>query len=60
MGKKESTEENLGPGIVLKTNESLQNVNEYIYIYIFFDNFFNSLSQLVKLYERGFYGIGTA
>ena len=31
-----------------------------IYIYIFFDNFFNSLSQLVKLYERGFYGIGTA
>ena len=57
MGKKESTEENLGPGIVLKMNESLQNVTEYFFVV---DNFFNSLSQSVKLYKRGLYGIGTA
>ena len=54
--KKESAEKNLGPDVVLKMTESLQNSH----CMIFPDNFFNSPSLIVKLYDRGLYGIGTA
>lgn len=56
LGKKESAEENLGPGVVLKMTEGLENT----FCTIFFDNFFNSPSLIVKLYDRKLYGIGTA
>ena len=52
MGKK-TAEENLGPGVVLKITEILQNIH-CIY---FFDNFFSSPSCRAKLYERDLYGI---
>ena len=57
LRKKESAEENLGPGVVLKMIESLQNSHCMVF---FVDNFFNSPWLTVKLYERGLYGIGTA
>ena len=54
LGKKEGAEENLGPSVVLKTTESLQNSH-----CIFFYNFFNSPLLIMKLYEGGLYGIAT-
>ena len=56
LGKKEKTEENLGPSVVLKMTECLENS----YCTVFFDNFFNSPSLITKLYDRGLYGVGTA
>ena len=56
MGKKEKTEENLGPSVVLKITECLENS----YCTVFFDNFFNSPSLITKLYDRGLFGVGTA
>ena len=53
LGKK-TAEENLGPSVVLEMTESLPNSN-----CMFFYNFSNSLSLVVKLYERCFYSIGT-
>ena len=53
LGKK-TAEKNLGPVVVLKMTESLTNSH----CMFFFNNFFNSLSLVVKLYERCFYGIG--
>ena len=53
LGKK-TAEKNLGPVVVLKMTESLTNSH----CMFFFNNFFNSLSPVVKLYERCFYGIG--
>ena len=56
LGKKEKTEENLCPSVVLKMTECLENS----YCTVFFDNFFNSPSLITKLYDRGLYGVGTA
>ena len=56
LGKNESAKGNLGTGIVLKMTESLQNS----YCMVLFDNFFNNLSLIVKLYERDLNGIDTA
>ena len=55
LGKKEKTEENLGPCVVLKMTECLENS----YRTFFFD-VFNSLSLTTKLYDRGLYGVATA
>ena len=55
LGKKESREENLGRSVVLALTECLKNT----YGTIFFDNFFNSPSLIIKLFEKGLYGIGT-
>ena len=54
LGKKEKTEENLGPSVVLKMTECLENS----YCTVFFDNFFNSPSLITKLYDRGLCGVG--
>ena len=56
LGKKESPKENLESGVFLKTTESLQNKH----CMAFFDNFFISPLLIVKLYQRGLYGIDTA
>ena len=56
LGKKESREENLGPSVVLAQTESLKET----YCTIFFDNFFNSPSLIIKLFDKSLYGIGTA
>ena len=56
LGKKEKTEENLGPSVVFKMIECLENS----YCTVFFNNFFNSPSLITKLHDRGFYGVGTA
>ena len=56
LGKKEKTEKNLGPSVVLKMTECLENS----YCTAFFDNFFNSPSLVTKLYDRRSYGVGTA
>ena len=40
LGRKESAEENLGPGVALKMTESLQ--NSHCMFFFFFDNFFNN------------------
>ena len=45
LGKKEKTEENLGPSVVLKMTECLENS----YCTVFFDNFFNSPLLITKL-----------
>ena len=55
MSEKESAEENLEPGVVLKMTESLQNN----YCMVFY-SFFNSSLRVVKLHEKGLYGISTA
>ena len=44
LGKKEKTEENLGPSVVLKMTECLKNS----YCTVFFDILFNSLSLITK------------
>ena len=54
--KNESREENLGPSVVLALIECLKDM----YCPIFFDSFFNSSSLIIKLFDKGFYGIGTA
>ena len=56
LGVKVRVEKNLGTGEFFKKTESLENSH----CMVFFDNFFNSPSLTVKLYERGLYGIGTA
>ena len=56
LGKKKSPKENLESGVFLKTTESLQNKH----CMAFFDNFFISPLLIVKLYQRGLYGIDTA
>ena len=56
LGKKEKTEENLGPSVVLKMTECLENS----YCTVFFDNFFNRSSLIPKLYDRGLCGVATA
>ena len=55
MGEKESTEENLGPGAILKMTEFLENSH-----CMFFNDFLNSRLIIVKLYDKGLYSIGTA
>ena len=57
VGKKESTEESLGPTIILKITRSSK---WSLYVLPFFHNFFNSPSLKVKLYERVLYGIDSA
>ena len=44
LGKKEKTEEILGPSVVLKVTEILKNS----YCTVFFDNFFNSPSLITN------------
>ena len=56
LSKKEITEENLGPSVVLKMTECLENS----YCTVFFDNFFNRSSLIPKLYDRGLCGVATA
>ena len=56
LGKKEKTEENIGPSVLLKMSECLENS----YCTVFFDNFFNIPSLMTKLYDPGLYSIGTA
>ena len=56
LGNKESREENLGPSVVLALTECLEDT----YSTIFFDNFFNSPSLIIKLFEKCLYGIGAA
>ena len=56
LGKKESREENLGPNVVLALTECLKDTQ----CTIFFDNLFNSPSLIIKLFDKGLYGIGTA
>ena len=58
LGKKESAEENLGPGLVLNLTEFLQ--NSHSFLEGFFDNFFKSPSLIVNLYIGGLCGIGTS
>ena len=57
LRKKESAEENLRPGVVLKMTESLQNSHCVIF---FLYNFYNSPALVVKVYEKGLYGTDTA
>ena len=56
LGKKESREENLGPSVVLLLTECLEDT----YSTIFFGNFFKSPSLIIRLFNKGLYGIGTA
>ena len=56
FGKKEKTAENVGPSVVLKMTECLENS----YCTVFFDNFFHGPSLITKLFDRGLYGVGTA
>ena len=58
LGKKESAEENMGPGLVLNLTEFLQ--NSHSFLDGFFDNFFKSPSLIVNLYIGGLCGIGTS
>ena len=55
LGKR-SSEENLLPGVVLKTTESFQSCH----CMFFFYHFFNISSLTVKLYEKDLYGIGNS
>ena len=62
LGKKESVEENLEPGSVLKINESLNNGHcmfFFVLFWVFFQKIFNSTSLIVKRYEERLYSIGT-
>ena len=56
LAKQKSREENLRPSVVLALTECLEERNCTIY----FDNFFNSLSLIIKLFDKVLYGIGTA
>lgn len=44
------------PRVVLSLTQGLQNTN----CTVFFDNFFNSVSLITKLFDNGIYGVGTA
>ena len=56
QSRRDVREENLGPSAALALTKSLEGT----YCTIFFDNFFNSPSLIIKLFDKGLYGIGTA
>ena len=57
LGRKQTPEFNLGLGeeVVLQLTKDL----ERSFCTVYFDNFFNSRKLIEKLYQKGFYGIGT-
>ena len=56
LGKKESREENLEPSVVLALTKCLEATS----CTIFFDNFCNSLSLIIQLFDNGICRTGTA
>ena len=56
LSKKESREENLGPNVVLSLTECLEGT----YCTFSVDNFFNGTSLIIKLFDKGLFGVGTA
>ena len=56
LDKKKRREENLGSSVTLPLTECL----EHTYCTIFYENFFNSPSLIIKLFDKGLYRIGTA
>ena len=55
LGRKESTELNLGSSVVLDLCKTLKDT----YCHVFFDNFFNSPLLIKMLHDNGIYGLGT-
>ena len=55
LGKKGSRKEYLGPSVILALIECLEDK----YWTTFFDNFFNSSFLIIRLFDKGFYGVGT-
>ena len=55
LGKKEKTELGLGETVVLDLSRKLKNT----YCVLYSDNFFNCLTLVEKLFDRGIYCLGT-
>ena len=55
LGKKGNTEFGLGESVILSLCQKLKDTH----CFVFFDNFFTSPAQLVKLLEMGIYVTGT-
>ena len=55
LGEKEKTKRGLGKTVVLDLSKKLGNIHCMLY----FDNFFNSLTLVEKLFDRGIYCLGT-
>ena len=57
LGRKQTSGFSLGPGeeVVFQLTKDL----ERSFCTVYFDNFFNSPKLIEKLYQKGFYGIGT-
>ena len=56
QGKKRNTEFGLGESVILSLCQKLKDTHGFL----FFDNFFTSPAQLIKLLEMGIYAAGTA